>query len=231
MPKKSIEEKVPDTGHTATCSDCADKNCYRNDAKYPSYCLTLANRKGAAETKELYNSDSPEARILKAAGEVEAEFYGRMTRVEETIVFAKKMGYQKIGIATCFALMNETTILSACMRSADLEPKAIICKVGSIDKGDVGVPEEMKLLPGHKEATCNPVLQARALNEWGSDLNVVMGLCVGHDCLFNQNSKAPVTTLVAKDRILGHNPVQALYLSKTFYSRILDYSKFPKSRL
>jgi uncharacterized metal-binding protein len=141
------------------------------------------------------------------------------------------MGFRKIGIASCLALMNESTILAECLRSADLEPRAVICKIGSIDKGELGVPDEMKLLPGHKEASCNPVLQARALNDWGSDLNVVMGLCVGHDCLFSQNSQAPVTTLVVKDRVLGHNPAAAFYLSQTFYARILDFKRYPKSRL
>jgi uncharacterized metal-binding protein len=216
---------------TTSCSDCGDRSCYRNDKKYPSFCLTLANKKGAQETKDLYTSDSFEAKLLRLAGEVEAEYYGRMTRVEETVTLAKKMGFKKIGIATCFALMDETAILAQSLRSADLDPKAVICKVGSIDKCDLGVPDEMKLMPGHKEATCNPVLQAKALNEWGAELNIVMGLCVGHDCLFNQNSQAPVTTLVVKDRVLGHNPVQAFYLSKSFYNRILDYKRFPKSRL
>ncbi|MDR2387279.1 MAG: DUF1847 domain-containing protein [Deltaproteobacteria bacterium] len=216
---------------TASCSDCGDRNCYRNDKKYPSFCLTLANKKGAEQTKALYTSDSFEAILLKTAGEIEAEFYGRMTRVEATVTFAKKMGFKKIGIASCLALMDETTILAQCLSSADLDAKAVICKIGSIDKGDLGVPDEMKLLPGHKEATCNPVLQAQTLNQWGAELNIVMGLCVGHDCLFNKNSQAPVTTLVVKDRVLGHNPVQAFYLSKTFYSRILDFNRYPKSRL
>ncbi|MDR1676769.1 MAG: DUF1847 domain-containing protein [Deltaproteobacteria bacterium] len=240
MPKtsKGTEQKAPEAqeepaskaDHLKSCTDCGDRNCYRNDHKYPSFCLTLADRKGAAETKELYNSDNLEAKLLKAAGEVESEFYGRMTRVEETVTLCKKMGFKKVGVASCLALMDEATIFASCLRSADLEPKTVICKIGSIDKCDLGVPDEMKLMPGHKEATCNPVLQARTLNEWGSDLNVVMGLCVGHDCLFNQNSQAPVTTLVVKDRVLGHNPVQAFYLSKNFYARILNYAKYPKSR-
>ncbi|MDR2367189.1 MAG: DUF1847 domain-containing protein [Deltaproteobacteria bacterium] len=231
----SLKEKDPSPPGgekaTASCSNCGDRSCYRNDKKYPSFCLTLTNKKGADETKALYNSDSFEGKLLKAAAEVEAEFYGRMTRVEETVTLAKKMGFTKVGIASCFALMDETAILAECLRSADLDPKAVICKIGSIDKCDLGVPDGMKLMPGHKEATCNPVLQARALNEWGSELNVVMGLCVGHDCLFNKNSEAPVTTLVVKDRVLGHNPVQAFYLSKSFYARILNYKRYPKSRL
>jgi uncharacterized metal-binding protein len=40
---------------------------------------------------------------------------------------------------------------------------------------------------------------------------VIIGLCVGHDMLFTSNSKAPVTTLIVKDRMLGHNPIIALY--------------------
>ncbi|MDR0355220.1 MAG: DUF1847 domain-containing protein [Deltaproteobacteria bacterium] len=226
-PKAVKEKKVS----VESCSDCSSRNCYRNEDKYPNYCLTLGDRRGAKDALTLYNSGGVEGKILSVAGQVEAEFYGRMTRVEETVTFAKRMGFAKVGVASCFALMNESQILAQCLRSADLEVRTVICKVGSIDKGELGVPDEMKLLPGHKEASCNPVLQAKILNEWGSELNVIMGLCVGHDCLFNQNSQAPVTTLVAKDRVLGHNPAAAFYLSKTFYGRILDFNKYPKSRL
>ena len=73
------------------------------------------------------------------------------------------------------------------------------------------LPEEDKIKPGTFEPMCNPVLQARYLNRAGTDLNIVIGLCVGHDALFNKHSEAPVTTLIAKDRVLGHNPVAALY--------------------
>ncbi|MHA1741489.1 MAG: DUF1847 domain-containing protein, partial [Candidatus Thorarchaeota archaeon] len=39
----------------------------------------------------------------------------------------------------------------------------------------------------------------------------IVGLCIGHDMLFNKYSEAPVTTLIVKDRVLGHNPVAGLY--------------------
>ena len=45
---------------------------------------------------------------------------------------------------------------------------------------------------------CNPVLQAQLLNEAGTELNIVMGLCVGHDSLFYKHAKAVTTTLVVK---------------------------------
>ena len=55
-----------------------------------------------------------------------------------------------------------------------------------------------------------------------TDLNVLVGLCVGHDALFIKYSEAPVTTLVAKDRVLGHNPVAALYETHSYYRRLLN---------
>lgn len=62
---------------------------------------------------------------------------------------------------------------------------------------------------------CNPILQARLLNQ----ANVVIGLCMGHDSLFYRYSEAYVTTLVTKDRVTGHNPAAALYTSHSYYKK------------
>ena len=56
----------------------------------------------------------------------------------------------------------------------------------------------------------------------GTQLNVVIGLCVGHDSLFFMHSKAPATVLIAKDRVLGHNPVACLYTSHSYYRRLKE---------
>ncbi|OPY27009.1 MAG: hypothetical protein A4E27_00631 [Methanobacterium sp. PtaU1.Bin242] len=58
---------------------------------------------------------------------------------------------------------------------------------------------------------CNPLGQASFLNRENTDLNIIIGLCIGHDLLFTEHSKAPVTTLVVKDRVLAHNPLGAIY--------------------
>ena len=63
--------------------------------------------------------------------------------------------------------------------------------------------------------------QAKLLNEAKTDLNVVVGLCVGHDSLFYKYSEAITTTAVTKDRVLGHNPVAALYNAESYYSKLL----------
>ena len=82
--------------------------------------------------------------------------------------------------------------------------------------------DEEKVHPDHFEALCNPVAQATLLARAGTQLNVVIGLCVGHDSLFFMHSQAPVTVLVAKDRVLGHNPVAALYTSHSYYRRLKE---------
>ena len=84
----------------------------------------------------------------------------------------------------------------------------------------LGVPDREKVRPGTFEPACNPVAQARILNEVGTDLNVIVGLCVGHDILFSRHSAAPVTTLVVKDRVTGHNPAAALYGQNFYYRRL-----------
>ncbi len=50
-------------------------------------------------------------------------------------------------------------------------------------------------------------------------MNLILGLCVGHDTLFIKHSQAPVTVLAAKDRFLGHNPLAALYLAEGYYKK------------
>jgi uncharacterized metal-binding protein len=97
---------------------------------------------------------------------------------------------------------------------------SVCCKVGSIPKEEIGLSDADKVHPGSFEALCNPVAQATLLNEAGTGLNIVVGLCVGHDSLFFRNSQAPVTVLVAKDRVTGHNPAAALYTSHSYYRRL-----------
>ena len=67
----------------------------------------------------------------------------------------------------------------------------------------------------------NRLPHAKYLNKEKTDLNVVVGLCVGHDSLFYKHSDAPVTTAVTKDRVLGHNPVAALYTAESYYKKLL----------
>jgi uncharacterized metal-binding protein len=57
---------------------------------------------------------------------------------------------------------------------------------------------------------CNPSGQAEYLKENKTELNISMGLCVGHDMIFSQKSNVAVTTLVVKDRVNNHNPIEGI---------------------
>ncbi len=122
-------------------------------------------------------------------------------RVEEILRFAAAAGWTKIGIAHCVAVAKEAIILEQRLAQT-FEVTRVDCKVCRI-------PADA-LVPGDRGTSCNPVGQATLLAEQGTQFNIVMGLCLGHDLLFEKHSQAPVTTLVVKDRVHGHNPIAAL---------------------
>jgi len=133
-------------------------------------------------------------------------------RIRELVEFAKKIGVRKIGIAFCTGLSDEASRVANIMERFGFSVYSVRCKCGAVDKTQLGVPEEYKIGDAKKfEAGCNPIAQALLLNAVKTDLNVIVGLCIGHDILFTKYSKAPVTTLIVKDRYTGHNPAVALY--------------------
>jgi uncharacterized metal-binding protein len=136
--------------------------------------------------------------------------------------FAGRMGWRRLGIAHCVGLMQEAKAARDIFLAGGFEVYTVCCKAGSIDKERVGIRDEEKVRPGQYEAMCSPVGQAALLDKAGTQFNVVIGLCVGHDSLFFAYSKAPVTVLVAKDRVLGHNPAAALYTSHSYYRRLTE---------
>jgi uncharacterized metal-binding protein len=205
-----------------TCVNCSVLNCYRRSSQFPGFCLTETTDASLIEScTEIYRGDNIDARMARSAAEVEGTYYGKLTRVEEIIAFARRIGAAKIGVATCIGLMEESKVFVKILRANDLEAYTVICKVGSVDKTEIGIPEELKVQKGSYEAICNPILQAELLNRQKTELNVMVGLCVGHDSLFVRHSKALVTTLITKDRVLGHNPAAALYTTGFYYKKLL----------
>lgn len=208
MPNKVIKH---------SCADCAVTNCNLENGTYPEFCLTTnMNEEVLADAMSCYE-DGENRKIAQVSASVEHDGYMQWCRVEEIIVFARRMGYKKLGIATCVGLITETRKLTQILRNHGFEVFGIACKCGTQKKASVGcAPECDELGPN----MCNPILQAKMLNAEKTDFNIVMGLCVGHDSLFYKHSEAPVTTLVAKDRVLGHNPVAAIHQADFYYKRL-----------
>jgi uncharacterized metal-binding protein len=143
-------------------------------------------------------------------------------RVEETVQFAKKMGYKRIGVAYCVGLRNEAITFTTILENRGFSVSSACCKLGGTQKEVIGIKEEEKIAgAGNWETMCNPIAQAYVLNDEKTDLNVLVGLCVGHDSLFLKYSEAPSTVLLTKDRVLGHNAAAGLYLSTSYYGKVM----------
>ncbi len=142
------------------------------------------------------------------------------TRIVEVCEFSRKMGYKLLGLAFCIGLAREAGIVEKILRVHGFEVASVVCKAGRTPKEEIGVRDDEKVRQGTDEAMCNPIYQAMLFNSMGTDFNVLLGLCVGHDSLFFKYAHAPTTVLAVKDRVTGHNPLAAIYLSESYYQKI-----------
>ena len=221
-------------GEKIECAKCTKVVCSSKESDQgPSNCPTKV--KAEVIKQALAEYDKPEVReFARQASIQESECYmnlpegstPRNPRVEEVAQFAKKMGYKKLGIAFCGGLRHEAETLTTILENRGFDVVSVVCKAGGVPKETIGIKDEQKIIykfrgPGHWESMCSPITQAEILNDEGTEFNIVVGLCVGHDSLFFKYSRAPVTVLVAKDRVFGHNPVMGLYQAGAYYRKLL----------
>lgn len=199
-----------------SCANCTVYACSEaNPKKLPNNCPmkvsdlmeTALDAYRLPENREFYIT----------ASELEALGYCRWPRLKETIELCRRMGYTRIGLAFCRGLRKEAKVVDRLLCCAGFEVISVICKTGGIDKGNVGISPEGKVHPDGFEPMCNPIAQAMLLNEQKTQFNIALGLCVGHDSMFYKYSEALVTTLIAKDRVTGHNPAAAIYCSEGYF--------------
>jgi uncharacterized metal-binding protein len=140
----------------------------------------------AAEVRE---SDPVVRKVREVTAAINKEGAGGWTRVKELIEFARRMGVRSLGLAFCAGLREEAAALRGILESHGFEVYGISCSV---------------------QGPCNSVGQAEVLNALGTDLNVMMGLCIGHDATFLAQAKGPVSVIAVKDRVTCHNPLAVL---------------------
>jgi uncharacterized metal-binding protein len=205
-----------------TCGICKVHACRTGEKeKMPKNCPCLEKDQDIInKSKELYK-DEENYKIARQAALIESWGYCQKTRLEETIEFAKRCGYKNLGVAFCVGLHKEMRLLHNILIAHGFTVNSVICKSGSIPKEELNISNEEKVRPCTYEPMCNPIGQALFLNKSKTDFNILLGLCVGHDSLIIKHLEAPVTVLAAKDRVLGHNPLAALYLSEGYYNKKL----------
>ena len=178
------------------CTNCTyDKKC-RNAETCPA---TSFRR------DEVIQKYGEESVIVQAAADlVDFGRAGTLSRLQETIAFAQRMNYKRIGLAYCYGMEKQVTQIVEILRENKLNVRAVSCTVGGIAQNEIN-PES-----AFCTVSCNPIGQARQLNHENVDLVVMIGLCLGHDILFQREVKADCTTLVVKDRVHNNAPLKAL---------------------
>ena len=198
-----------DTVKLISCGQCEGHPCLR---RYPDGLPQWCQSRNYQEIIEATKTEflKPEnMRIHVAAGEVIKKGNNQWTRVQETIQFAKELGVHKVGIAFCVGLHPEARELTRYFQQAGFDDTvAVGCTIGGLKDTDTGLPVGFNYpYPG----ICNPIAQAEILNKENTELNVVVGLCTGHDALFIKYSDAPVTVFAVKDRVTCNNPSAVLF--------------------
>ena len=176
-------------------------NCKKNECVNGKDCTNIKE-----ETTARYNGE--DLKIMKTAAILTDKFYMEKTRLEELIFFATQMNYQKLGLAFCIGLQNEAAIVDQIL-SKEFRVFSACCRICGMERTAVGLAPRQK--DNKIATTCNPIGQTEIFNRKKTDLNIILGLCMGHDILFTKHSKAPVTTLAVKDRVLTHNPLGVVY--------------------
>lgn len=223
-------------GKDPRCAECAhpswERHCMHEEGKAGPACPTVGNQELLAKANREY--DDPELKeFARLASLQESECYlnrdqkpyflqPSKTRVQEIIEFAKKLGSPKVGLAFCVGLRKEAEITARIFKAHGLDVVSAVCKSGRTSKDTLGLAKEDTIFLDEKEAMCNPVYQAELLNQAGTGLNVLLGLCVGHDSMFFKYSQAPATVLAVKDRVTGHNPLAPIYLAESYYPKLLN---------
>jgi uncharacterized metal-binding protein len=203
------------------------RTCQDEAGKAPPFCPTV-NRE-AVIAKALEELKKPEIRdFARQASIQEGEGYSDRElghartrplkpRIQEIVEFAGKMKYKKIGLVFCMGMRKEAKVVESLLAANGFVVVSGVCKVGRVPKEEIGIREDQKVRIGCFESMCNPIAQAYLFNEEKTEFNVMMGLCVGHDSLFLKYAQAPCTVFAVKDRLLGHNPLAAIYTIDGYY--------------
>ena len=218
------------------CAGCTipgqKKACMNPKGAGPKGCPTLGRKADVVDAKREYRKEDV-AEFARKASIQEGECYaGRekrpytmhpvKPRMLEICEFARRMGYEKLGLAFCGGLAREAAVVNEILKNYGFETTSVVCKAGAVPKEEIGVRDEEKIFIGLHESMCNPILQAKLLNDAATQFNIVLGLCVGHDSLFFKYAKAPTTVLAVKDRVTGHNPLACIYTTDNYSSWVAN---------
>ncbi len=162
------------------CALCRNKECLKG--------------KNCSVIKSGLDYSGDNLRSVQISTWLESDYLKR-TKLEEITIYAKRMGYKKIGIAFCIEYEREARLLYDIL-SRYFEVFSVCCKVCSLEKSSF---EVRSVEDSEFEASCNPIGQALLLNDDFTNLNIMLGLKTGYDILFVKYSDAPAIALPVEE--------------------------------
>jgi len=129
---------------------------------------------------------------------------GTLSRLQEIIEFSKSMNFQRIGLAYCYGMERDAALVAQILRESGFKTYPVSCTTGGFKQSRVNNNSTID------KVSCNPLAQAEQINKESVDFTVTMGLCLGHDILFQKHIQSYTSTLLVKDRMFDHNPIKAL---------------------
>ena len=179
------------------CIKCNTKSCRTTEP-----CQT---QKFDAEELILTYHLPENMKIVQAAAQlVDNGRAGTLSRLQEVIEFSRSMNFQRIGIAYCYGMEIDAALVTTIFRESGFKVYPVSCTTGGLKQSVVNTTSKIE------KVSCNPLAQAGQLNHESVDFTITVGLCLGHDILFNKHIKSYTSTLLVKDRVHNHNPIDAI---------------------
>lgn len=173
--------------------------------KIPAGCPGKTSQHVMEQALDEYRTEGALAReVWQAFTRLVGHGGAKRSRLEHIMEFSSSIGYRKIGLAGCARYLPLMKAVKKVLAGYGFESMYCSCKVGGNHFSDLDLDKDSDW------TLCNPLGQAMLLNDWGAELNVQFGLCMGHDLIFNHYSKAPVTVLVVKEKISDDCTAQTL---------------------
>lgn len=179
------------------CTKCNTKSCRTTDS-------CNAQKFDADDLMLTYHLPNNQKIIQAAATLVDNGKAGTLSRLQEVIEFSKTMNFQRIGIAYCYGMEADAALVAQIFRESGFKSYPVSCTTGGFKQSEVN--DESKI----EKVSCNPLAQAEQLNNETVDFTITMGLCLGHDIIFQKQINSYTTTLVVKDRVYSNDPIKAL---------------------
>ncbi len=179
------------------CTKCRTKNCRTTDS-------CKAQKFDTEELMSTYHLHNNQKIVQAAAILVDNGRAGTLSRLQEIVEFSKKMNFKKIGIAYCYGMERDSILINEFFKESGFKTYPVSCTTGGFKQSEINQNSEIE------SVSCNPLAQAEQINSENVDLTITIGLCLGHDILFQKQIKSYTTTLIVKDRVHNNEPIMEL---------------------